>query len=78
MYFIMTPIQFYMVDTLDASAAQQSVVIGLLSLPWALKIFFGFITDSLPIYGLRRKPYFIIGWSIWTLCNIILSTVKYL
>jgi MFS family permease len=71
----MTPIQFYMVDTLDASAAQQSVVIGLLSLPWALKIFFGFITDSLPIYGLRRKPYFILGWCFWTLCNVLLAII---
>ena len=73
LYFIMTPIQFYMVDTLDATAGQQSVVIGLLSLPWALKVFFGFITDSLPIYGLRRKPYFIIGWLIYAFSNIMLA-----
>jgi MFS-type transporter involved in bile tolerance (Atg22 family) len=76
LYFIMTPIQFYMVDTLDATAGQQSVVIGLLHLPWALKICFGFITDSLPIYGYRRKSYFMIGWGLYVLCNCLLATVN--
>ena len=74
-YFIQTPLQFYMVDTLDATAAQQSVVIGLLSLPWAMKLIFGFTSDSFPIYGMRRKPYFIIGWTMWAICNACLAIV---
>ena len=38
LYFILTPLTFYMVDDLNATASQQTVVNGLLSLPWALKI----------------------------------------
>ncbi len=73
MYFILTPLSYYMVDDLDSSAAQQSCVLGLLSLPWALKICCGFLTDSVPIQGLRRKPYFIIGWIIYGVCNAVLA-----
>ena len=61
-----------MVDTLGATPGQQSVVTGLMSLPWALKIMCGFLSDSTPIFGLRRKPYFIIGWSSFVLCNLVL------
>lgn len=73
LFFIQTPIAFYMVDTLSASPAQQSVITGLMSLPWALKILCGFLSDSMPIMGLRRKPYFVIGWGIWILCNSFLA-----
>jgi MFS family permease len=34
---------------------------------------FGLITDSVSIYGLRRKPYFLLGWAIFVECNIVLA-----
>ena len=37
------------VDNLNATASQQAMVTGLLSLPWALKIGCGFLSDSFPI-----------------------------
>ena len=42
-YFIQTPLVYYMASDkseggLGATAAQQSVVMGLLSLPWAMKV----------------------------------------
>ena len=36
-------------DELNATASQQAMVTGLLSLPWALKIGCGFLSDSFPI-----------------------------
>eukprot|EP00605_Chrysophyceae_sp_TOSAG23-4_P002457 GSChrysophyteH1.ASY1.ANO1.2716.1 assembled CDS len=51
LFFIQTPVAFYMVDTLGATPAQQSVITGLMSLPWALKILCGFLSDSLPIFA---------------------------
>ena len=74
-YFLNTPLAFYMVDVLSASPQKQAVVTGLQSLPWALKILCGFVTDSFPIMGLRRKPYFFIGWGIYILCNVILAII---
>lgn len=70
-FFIVPPLTFYMVDDLSASAGQQSIVVGLMSLPWALKIFCGFLSDSVPINNQRRKPYLLIGWVLYLVFNII-------
>lgn len=29
-------------------------------LPWMIKPLYGFVTDTFPIYGLRRQPYIVI------------------
>lgn len=42
------------------------------SLPWSFKFFFGFINDTVPIRGLRRKPYMILGWCVCTAVLIVL------
>lgn len=73
-FFINIPGTLVKVDVLDATPAQQSVVNGLQFLPWALKIFCGFLTDSVPIFGLRRKPYFILGWLLFSICNFVLAS----
>ena len=75
LYFIQTPLAFYMVNSLSCSPATQAVITGLLSLPWALKIFCGFLSDSVPIFGLRRKPYFILGWCTFAACNAFLASL---
>ena len=76
MYFLQTPLTFYMVDSLNATPGQQTVILGLMSLPWALKIFCGILTDSFPIFGYRRKSYFLIGWGLYVICNILLAIIR--
>ena len=44
-----------------------------ISFPWALKFFFGALTDCVPIRGLRRKPYMCLGWA---LCALALATLS--
>jgi len=39
--------------------ADMSVYNSLITLPWSLKIFYGLITDNVPLCGLKRKPYLI-------------------
>ncbi|TMW64166.1 hypothetical protein Poli38472_014283 [Pythium oligandrum] len=34
----------------------------LVQLPWSFKVFFGILSDSLPIQGFRRRPYMVLGW----------------
>ena len=47
---------------LGASPATQSLVLGVIvSLPWSLKIPIAFVSDVLPLCGMRRKPYMLIG-----------------
>lgn len=32
---------------------------SLITLPWSLKVIYGIITDNVPIFGLKRRPYLI-------------------
>ncbi|CAN0040329.1 unnamed protein product [Heterosigma akashiwo] len=73
--FLSTPLTYYMVHVLDASPAQQSVVRTMQSLPWSFKLAYGFLSDCVPIRGMRRKPYFILGWTIYLLCHLTLAAL---
>ena len=41
--------------------AQMAAIFGVVSVPWCLKPLYGFISDSYPIAGYRRRPYMILG-----------------
>ena len=41
-----------------------STVSTFVNLPWGFKLFYGLLSDCVPIRGLRRKPYLILGWSL--------------
>lgn len=49
------------------------MVFALASLPWSFKLFYGFLSDNFPIMGMRRKPYFIAGWSVFVAVNFIIA-----
>ena len=53
------------------STAQTTIV-----LPLALKFIFGFLSDSFPIYGYRRRSYAIIGWTI-AAANLLLLALLF-
>ncbi|OQS03785.1 transmembrane protein [Thraustotheca clavata] len=36
----------------------------LVTISWSLKIFLGILTDCFPMFGLKRKPYILIGWLV--------------
>jgi len=42
------------------SISKITFIISVVSIPWFLKIVYGAISDTFPIFGLRRKPYLII------------------
>ena len=64
--------RYWMMDTVQVSPAQMAAIFGVVSTPWCLKPLFGFISDSKPIFGYRRKPYMIIAAYISSLMWIIL------
>ncbi|OQR84437.1 folate-Biopterin Transporter (FBT) family [Achlya hypogyna] len=47
---------------------------ALMSLGWSLKVFFGLLTDCLPIGGYRRKPYILLGWTCTAILLVIVAT----
>lgn len=36
---------------------QVAVLVGLAGLPWVIKPLYGFISDSIPLFGYRRRSY---------------------
>jgi BT1 family len=57
---------------LHATEAQQSTLTFVVSLPATTKIIYGFLSDNYPLFGYRRKPYMVLGWSIVSLMMILL------
>lgn len=46
---------------LDATPHLQNQIKILRLLPWSLKLVYGFISDTFPLCGMKRKPYLLIG-----------------
>jgi hypothetical protein len=64
-------INVYPLD-LNATEAQQVTFLNAIGIPASLKILFGFLSDTVPIWGYRRKSYMILGclltsMSLWGL-----------
>ena len=62
-----------MVQTLNAQPSQQNTLSILMTVPWSFKLVYGFISDVLPIGGLRRKPYLVVGYFTSSLCYVALA-----
>lgn len=71
--FVINPLNIYMVQTLDAQPSQQNTLSILMTVPWSFKLVYGFLSDVLPIGGLRRKPYLILGYFTSSLCYVALA-----
>ena len=63
----------YPID-IGASEAQQTTLATLSALPAAFKILYGFTSDTLPIFGYRRKPYLFLGWFLSSMIMLFLYT----
>eukprot|EP00613_Pedinella_sp_CCMP2098_P064064 CAMPEP_0171967184 /NCGR_PEP_ID=MMETSP0993-20121228/196463_1 /TAXON_ID=483369 /ORGANISM="non described non described, Strain CCMP2098" /LENGTH=233 /DNA_ID=CAMNT_0012616625 /DNA_START=8 /DNA_END=706 /DNA_ORIENTATION=- len=73
MNFLSTPIAYYLVDSLDASAAVVNQYSALTYLPWCLKVFMGLFSDSIPVMSQHRKPYFVWGWFMFVVSCCLLA-----
>lgn len=55
--------QDYFKAYLNQEPGDMAIYSSIIVLPWSLKILWGLITDNVPIFGLKRKPYLIFfGW----------------
>jgi folate/biopterin transporter len=64
--------RYWLMETVKVSPAQMAAIFGVISVPWCMKPLFGFISDSNPIFGYRRKPYMILSAYVASLMWIIL------
>ncbi|KAK2980611.1 hypothetical protein RJ640_011419 [Escallonia rubra] len=64
-------VSFYLKDDLHLDPAETAVISGFSALPWLIKPLYGFISDSFPLFGYRRRSYLVLsgllGALSWTL-----------
>ncbi|MBI4588899.1 MAG: hypothetical protein HY725_08655, partial [Candidatus Rokubacteria bacterium] len=53
-------ITFLLKDTLGLSAAQTAAFFSITVVPWLIKPVYGLISDFVPLFGRRRKSYFLL------------------
>jgi MFS family permease len=68
-----TPLIVYFIQDMDASASDVNVLFTVMAVPWCFKVFYGLLSDCMPIGGQRRKPYFFVGWLVYVMSNIVLA-----
>lgn len=73
--FLSTPLNIYLVEVLNAEPQMQNTIGILQTLPWSLKVAFGFLSDAFPINGLHRKPYLAIGAIMYSTAFIAYSVL---
>lgn len=53
-------LSFFYKDDLHMEPAAATAIMGLSALPWMIKPLYGFISDSIPLFGYRRRSYLVI------------------
>lgn len=51
-------VQYYMKDVLKLQPSEAQFYSGIIQIPWIIKPLWGLMTDIVPIFRLRRRPYF--------------------
>ncbi|MDS3861681.1 folate/biopterin family MFS transporter [Thermosynechococcaceae cyanobacterium BACA0444] len=54
-------VSFFFKDELGLTPAEVAALMGVVALPWVLKPLFGLLSDSLPLFGYRRRSYLILS-----------------
>ncbi|MEO6863515.1 MAG: folate/biopterin family MFS transporter [Microcoleus sp.] len=68
-------VSFFLKDELGMSPAEVSAMLGVVALPWIIKPVFGFMSDGLPIFGYRRRPYIVLSGLLGTSAWVALATI---
>jgi len=76
MSFVNTPLNIYMVETLNAEPQMQNTIGILQTLPWSMKLIFGFMSDAFPMFGLHRKPYLTMGALLYSTAFILYAVCR--
>lgn len=63
---------FFVKDELGLDPAQASLIFSASSVPWLVKPLWGFISDSIPLFGYRRKSYLALCGGIGALAGVSL------
>ncbi|MCY7384181.1 MAG: folate/biopterin family MFS transporter [Microcoleus sp. CAN_BIN18] len=68
-------VSFFLKDELGMTPAEVSAMLGVVALPWIIKPLFGFMSDGLPIFGYRRRPYIVLSGLLGTAAWVGMATI---
>ncbi|KAG6597436.1 folate-biopterin transporter 1, chloroplastic-like [Cucurbita moschata] len=68
-------VSFYLKDDLHLDPAETAVVSGFSAFPWLIKPLYGFISDSVPLFGYRRRSYLILSGLLGALSWTLMATL---
>ncbi len=68
-------VSFFLKDDIALSPAEVSALMGVAALPWTIKPVFGFLSDGLPIFRYRRRPYLILSGVLGAIAWLSLATI---
>ncbi|XP_054793219.1 probable folate-biopterin transporter 2 [Prosopis cineraria] len=68
--------KYYMKDVQKVQPSEAQVYAGITSIPWIVKPLWGLLTDVLPIFGYRRRPYFVFAGCLGVISMLLLSLHK--
>jgi MFS family permease len=66
-------ITFFLKETLGLSAAQTATFFAITVIPWLIKPVYGLISDFVPLFGQRRKSYFLLTSGLAAVMGFTLS-----
>ncbi|CAL4936436.1 unnamed protein product [Urochloa decumbens] len=68
-------VSFYLKDDLHLDPAETAVISGFSALPWLVKPLYGFISDSIPLFGYRRRSYLFLSGLLGALSWSLMATI---
>ena len=74
MYYVSSqPVLYTLKEKLGLSASQVGMFGWITLFPWVIKPVYGILSDSVPLFGRRRKSYFMITCTLATLAGLALA-----
>nr|XP_016464108.1 PREDICTED: folate-biopterin transporter 1, chloroplastic-like [Nicotiana tabacum] len=67
-------VSFYLKDNLHLDPAETAVISGFSSFPWLIKPLYGFVSDSFPLFGYRRRSYLVLSGLLGALSWFFMAT----
>ncbi|GLT85221.1 hypothetical protein SLE2022_034170 [Rubroshorea leprosula] len=65
--------EYYMKDVQQAQPSEAQIYSGITMIPWIIKLLWGILTDVLPLFGYRRRPYFILAGLLGVVSMLLIS-----
>nr|XP_043616493.1 probable folate-biopterin transporter 3 [Erigeron canadensis] len=64
-------VQYYMKDVQKLQPSEAQFYSGIIQIPWLIKPLWGLMTDIVPIFRLRRRPYFIFAGLVGSISMLV-------